>query len=343
MVANFKMLSEAGFVARFCWHTNFDAFSNHEFDSCLAGRADLLRAKKGDLVFVWFPSVAALLDMMLVRIFTQATAVYVFHEPFSSLRSYRESGFGLLKTAKVALVSLVSYGLVSFAHKVVLPSSAALAAYKARYNMAKQYAQFPLMFDDEAVAILPKENREYIAYIGTVAEDHAFDEFLKFAFWVLENGELQGYKILIATRSALAQETAAKLQPYVDAGMAVIQSGRPLSNEEINGFYSRSMVVWNAYRRSMQSGVLPKAYMFGTPVIITSVNRSEFFVDKVTGIEVSPDYDVNEILAAIGSIVSGFSEYSKACRAVFCEKFFYRSFAEPFVEFVTSETHGGIA
>ena len=44
--------------------------------------------------------------------------------------------------------------------------------------------------------------------------------------------------------------------------------GKPMSNLEINNYFNKSLVVWNAYRRSMQSGVLPKAYMFGTPVII---------------------------------------------------------------------------
>lgn len=340
LVANYKLLSEAGFVVRFCWNASFDVFSGGEFDGCVAGRADFLRAKKGDLVLVWFPSIGALLDMLIVRVFTKATVVYIFHEPFSSLRSYIDSGFGLLKTAKIALVSLVSYGLVSFAHKVVLPSNAALAAYKARYNSAKQHAQFPLMFDDETVAILPKENRDYISYIGTVAEDHAFDEFVRVALSILASGKLEKYKILIATRSALSHETINLLMPFVNAGAVVVQCGRPLSTGEINGFFSRSIVVWNAYRRSMQSGILPKAYMCGTPVIVSSLNRSELFINRVTGIEISSSYNVEEIVAAIYSIESYFSEYSKSCRTFFMEKFFYRSFAESFVDFVTSENRG---
>lgn len=339
LLANFKMLSETGFSARFCWNYRFSVFTNGEFDENTASHFEIVCAKKCDLVLVWFPSIAALLDMILVRVFTNATVVYVFHEPFSSLKSYIKSGFGLIKTAKIALVSLVNYAMVCCAHKVILPSNSALATYAAKYSTAKHYARFPLMFDDEAAAILPMERREYIAYIGTVAEDHAFDEFLKFAIAMLNKGMLAKYKFLVATRSVLAQETIDQLLPFINAGAVVIQCGRPLSNDEINGYYSRSIVVWNAYKRSMQSGVLPKAYMFGTPVIISGLNRSEYFLNNITGIEISPSFDVNEMQAAVNSIVSGFHEYSTSCRAFFIENFFYKSFANDYLKFVTSVNH----
>jgi hypothetical protein len=340
LAASFKLLIEAGFDARFFWNPKFSSFAEGKYDQVLTNRSDLLRLNKGDLVLVWFPSMTALLDMLLVRIFSKATVIYVLHEPFSSIRSYRESGFGWLKTLKIALISIVNYALVACAHRVVLPSTAAFAAYRGRYSKTKPSALFPLMFDDVATTILPVEMREFVSYIGTVAEDHAFDQFLKYACWYMDaNPNDRRIRFLIATRSALSQEIRQQLSPYTDKGLLFIQSGRSLTNVEIGNYYARSLVVWNAYRRSMQSGVLPNAYMYGTPVLITRLTRNEYFIDRVTGVEIETDYDANQIKAAIDIITTNFYEYSKACRRIFLDSFFYRSFAPKFIKFVCAESH----
>ncbi len=338
MIASFKLLLEAGANVRFFWNSEFSIFSEGKFNQSLATRSDLFGLSKGDLVLVWFPSVSALLDMLLLRVFTQANVIYVLHEPFSSIRSYKQSGFSWFKTLKIVLVSIVNYGLVACAHKVILPSNAAFKTFKANYRQSKPVALFPLMFDDQADTILPLERREFISYIGTVAEDHAFDEFLKYACWAMDEAASgEGIQYLIATRSALSPGISQRLRPYLDKGVLHVQSGRPLTNEEIGDFYARSIVVWNAYRRSMQSGVLPNAYMFGTPVLITSLNRSEYFVDGMTGIEVGHQYDSIQIKSAIDTIIINFSQYSKACRSIFLDKFFYRSYSKQLVQFLTTE------
>lgn len=338
MIASFKLLLEAGANVRFFWNPEFSIFSVGQYNQSLATRSDLLSLTKGDLVLIWFPSLSALLDMLLLRVFTQAKVVYVLHEPFSSIQSYKQSGFSWFKTLKIVLISIVNYGLVACAHKVILPSNAAFKTFKTNYRQSKPAALFPLMYDDQAATILPLERRKFISYIGTVAEDHAFDEFLKYACWAMDElASGKGIQYLIATRSALSPEIYQRLRPYLDRGVLHVQSGRPLTNEEIGDFYARSIVVWNAYRRSMQSGVLPNAYMFGTPVLITSLNRSEYFEDGVTGVEVGHQYDPIQIKSAIDTIVINFSQYSQACRAIFMGKFFYRAYSKPLVQFITAE------
>jgi glycosyltransferase involved in cell wall biosynthesis len=96
----------------------------------------------------------------------------------------------------------------------------------------------------------------------------------------------------------------------------VVRAGRALTNAEINKYYAKSTVVWNAYKRSMQSGVLAKAYMFGTPVVVSILNKSEYFLDRENGVLVSGKYDFTEIQDAIGDIILRFEEYSSQCRPV---------------------------
>jgi len=101
--------------------------------------------------------------------------------------------------------------------------------------------------------------------------------------------------------------------------------GRPLQTEEINRCYSESLCVWNVYRRSTQSGVLPKALMFGTPVLISQTGSfAEFVEDGVHGRFVSAQ-DHTAIRYAIDDIRERIAEYACNCRAKFTGTFFYRS------------------
>jgi glycosyltransferase involved in cell wall biosynthesis len=123
-----------------------------------------------------------------------------------------------------------------------------------------------------------------------------------------------------------------RLAPHATTGRLTIKSGRPLSNSEMNAAYGSSLVIWNAYKRSMQSGVLPKAYMFGTPILISAANRSEFFVDGEHGAEVSTRFETRELADAVLRIAKDFEHYSRACRAAFLRHFDYRANAPTFLE-----------
>jgi hypothetical protein len=128
-----------------------------------------------------------------------------------------------------------------------------------------------------------------------------------------------------------------RLAPHAAAGRLVIKSGRPLSNSEINEAYGSSLVIWNVYRRSMQSGVLPKAYLFGTPVLISAANRSEFFVDGEHGVEVSTRYDARELADSVRRVAVNFTRHSQSCRAAFLRHFDYRANASAFLEAIAPQ------
>ena len=186
--------------------------------------------------------------------------------------------------------------------------------------------------DDEAVTGMPRRaERRFISYIGTIAEDHAFDRFVEFAEKALQRNLVGGLSFQLVTRSVPDTDTTRRLAPWVACGRMHIQSGRPLSNDEINAAFASSVVVWNAYSRSMQSGVLPKAYMFGTPVLVSEANTSEFFEDGRHGASVSTRYDVVELATAVKTIAANFERLSAACRVAFLKHFHYRANAANFL------------
>jgi len=89
----------------------------------------------------------------------------------------------------------------------------------------------------------------------------------------------------------------------------------------------------------MQSGVMPKAFMFGTPVLVSELNQSEFFINHERG-ELIAQYNYDSFVSAITAIITNFSMYSKCSREAFLSQYFYKANSQEFLEFLslTSES-----
>lgn len=332
--ANAAMLQEEGYEIEFRLNKLFNAHIQNNNKNSRNHFFQCHNATNNDLFIVWFPSVRAMAEVLYLRLFSNIKVIYIYHEPFTSISSYLSSGFGIIKTTKIVVVSLISKITSALSHKIILPSCNAFNAIPQANRQPKRFAQINLMFLDEAKVINPKQVRQYISYIGTIAEDHAFDEFINLAYKTIKMSDLLPYQFLIATRSDIPTHLRTKVDYCLNNGRMLVQAGTPLTNAEINNFYSTSLVVWNAYRRSMQSGVLPKAYMFGTPVLVTQNNKSEFFSDKIHGIMISNSYSHTEFLNAITNIESNWDSLSYNCRASFIEFFYYLSLKQQFFVFI---------
>ena len=145
---------------------------------------------------------------------------------------------------------------------------------------------------------------------------------------------MANFDFLIATRSSLDVMIRERLKQGIRTARVKILEGVPLSNQTINDCYAQSWVVWNAYLRSMQSGVLPKAYMFGTPVLISELNRSDFFVDVRHGVEISSSFTFSEIESAILNIQNNFTFFTKSCKDMFNRTFHYKAVSDFFMKLV---------
>lgn len=335
--ANAKLLEEHGFDVRFSVHVRFLTFAGFTFRNREANASDYLNLHAGDLLIVWFPSLAVLFNILFVRLLSSATIVYVYHEPYTSFASYREAGFSRMKAIKVTAISLVNWLICRLSHKIILPSARAYDALPAVRTNTDRFAKINLLFSDEVSPDQLKKPRTFISYVGTIAEDHAFEEFVRLIHGCILNKALMPYRFLIATRSHIPEQLSAVIDQCVLSGRLVVQSGTPMTNDQINDFYAQSYVVWNAYKRSMQSGVLPKAYMCGTPVIMSTSNQREYFEDGIHGALISDQYSDDEFEGAILKIQAKWPVLSENCRDFFLQNFDYRALASTFMNFVSDK------
>ena len=253
--------------------------------------------------------------------------LYLYHEPrhpSSTFAFFRDAGFysGIVGS----LAHVVSVSMLKLADRVILPSKHAAAVYRQR-DVRHNSAAFcvPLLFDDEARAVSTGKavSRKYFSYVGAICHSHGFDHFLGF----MRESFIKRWNIefLIASHHSLPPSVLR--DPVIAANLDKIKvrCGRPLQNEEINRYYAESFGIWNVYRTSMQSGVLPKAFMFGTPVVASETGSfTEFVRDRVNGRFALPA-DVEGIRAAVDDFRERTDTYAANCRTTFLETFFYKA------------------
>jgi len=250
--------------------------------------------------------------------------LYVYHEPWESFQQCLKEG--LKQALKSFVAHYYSTKVLKCADIVIVPSNYALKLYNKndeKYN--KSVIMIPLLFDDELTSTLGVSKKEYFSYIGHAVKGHAFDKYIELIKWIYASGS--GMKFEIATRTDIRKivNSDGIIRKMINSGVLNVSHGRPLTNAEINQAYERSFCVWNVYRRSTQSGVLPKAFMFGTPVIASNLGSfPEFVRDGENGYLID-DYDPNGVYKKVLLIKDNIESLSKHCREKFESTFYWKS------------------
>jgi len=328
LVASCRQCEELGYEAIYYIHPSFvgmlpsaSRYIVHESST----------RPKADLAVFLFPSIR---NVLLIRSLKRdgTKVVYVFHEPLAPMGTYRDAGFSYFYLAKLWVANRVSAYTVKKSDSILLPSRRAVSMYESNALYRNpNYHYLPLMFDDERGSNFENVERKYFSYIGTVAADHSFGEYLRFVQWAVSGGHLSGLVFMIATKSDF--DIPKELH---NSDRVKILSGKPLSNEEINDCYASSFAVWNAYARTTQSGVLAKSFMFGTPVIVLRKNLSEFTQDGKDIVAIDDNRSFEEIEGAILRVLDDFDGFSKNARNRFLSTFYYRNYNNQFRQIIES-------
>lgn len=318
LVASYRQMEELGYESVYYVSDKFVPYLPADSRICVYGDDSLARV---EIALFLFPSQK---NLLLIRKLKRlgSKILYIFHEPLAPLVEYKKAGFSYKYLAKLWVVNQISALTVRWSNAVLLPSRKAVEFYNAnKIYKNLNYHYLPLMYDDERTSGLKLENRKYISYIGTVAADHSFLEFIKFVERAIAEDWMPDLQFLIATKSEFDVPDTLATSPRV-----VIHKGKPMTDDEINEYYERTYVVWNAYARTTQSGVLAKSFMFGTPAVVLRKNLSEFTTDGHEVVSVDDNTSYNEICSAIEIIVSNFDHYSSEARKRFENTFYYRQY-----------------
>lgn len=321
LVASYKQCEELGYKAMLYVNEAFRRFIPSDCNMTSSSES----LPSADMAIVTFPSLKNL--PLIIQLRRQHTKViYIFHEPLAPMATYREANMSWMQIAKVLLAHCINALTVNLCHTVLLPSKKAVSYYKANcmYRNSNNH-YLPLLYTDERTEENATTLRQYFSYIGTIATDHAFSEFVDFVRWAVKNNRMPELRFMIATKSSFEPDNTLSNSERV----TIIQ-GHPLTDAEINKCYASSYMVWNAYGRTTQSGVLAKSFMFGTPAISLRKNLNEFSNHKQEVYAIDNNKDFNQIESAAIDIQQNFEKYSSKCRNRFLCNFYYKNYNSTF-------------
>jgi hypothetical protein len=291
-LALYKALKELGFYPYLFINKGYEKFVNILSESIQVIYIDEYKNEIiPDQIFIQSPSEKNIKYVKLFKKINNSKIIYLYHEPWSGYKSYFY--FGNFKRAiRLLLINrLFNRRLVRMSDSIVLPSNKAYLNFQKYEKNNKCLYKLNLLFFNELNQDISIESKKYFSYIGLVCADHGFDEFIYNAKFILNNNK--DIKVLIATRSDF------KLMPWMEDFIKnerlVIKKGKVLTNNEINECFYQSFCVWNGYKRSTQSGVLPKALMFGACVIYREDAGSfrDYIKHNATGIKLKDDFSIN--------------------------------------------------
>lgn len=257
---------------------------------------------------------------------------YILHEPYMGFSEILKEGN---KAPKQLIASILNNWLCQKADKVIICSNYARSnCEKYMKSIEQKLVYMPLLFLDD-FDTEDETERQYISMIGTYAVSHGSDVFLSFIRESYTRGSQ--LKFQIATRSDLREKLSDPIYEKMEKdGTLLLQQGRPLTEKEMCNAYRRSYVVWNGYRRSTQSGVLPNSYMQGTPVIATHLpSFDEYVIPGKTG-AFAESMEYSDITKAIDEVLKNGKNLNTGCREYFLKYFYYGSQIDTFREIIRS-------
>lgn len=246
--------------------------------------------------------------------------IYVFHEPTFGLKREKETFIQKIKLCIACCSSLLT---VASSYAVLLASKAGHKQYMDKFKCINKNAYyFPLIYDDEKE--FENNDRKYLSFLGAAIGSHNFDLYVDYMKYAYEKNI--DYKFCIATKTKLDDGFLNDeiISDMIINNRLVISQGKILSNDEMNDYYASSFCVWNVYNDSTQSGVLPRAYMMGTPVLASKIGSFlEYVKPNLTGEFCS--YDYNDIYKKTNLIYDNFQKYTANCRENFLHEFYYKN------------------
>lgn len=254
-----------------------------------------------------------------------AKILYIYHEPWQMSPGYLFDE-GLVATAKAFAAHRFTVPVLRLANVIILPSRFGISQYRkadAKHNRSCVY--IPLLFDDEAPenSLEDLSKKQFFGYVGGLCRAHGFDQYIAFMKYAFRKG--MDTRFMIGSMYPLPGGILDDPLIKRNLDKLEIRCGRPLTSEEMNACYAESFCIWNIYRRSTQSAVLPKAMMLGTPSLASRAGSyPEFITDGFNGKFAVGD-DVDSIARAVDNIRANQASYASACRERFRNIFFYGS------------------
>ncbi len=247
--------------------------------------------------------------------------LFINHEPW---RGYKKLFHSFIKKEEDFKECIKIYGRKVYASKLIKVVDGILVcsknAFKTTSNLykKKKVFYFPLVFNDALNHEINVMDKTYFSFIGTASVAHGIEDYFSFVKWCYQKNINLNFKI--STKTNINYYLDDTLKQIIDEGFLKVDSGKVMTEEEINIAYYETKVLWMGYRRSTQSGCLCKAFMYGTPVIATNIGSFSEFVSNLNG-RLIDKIDFEDIHNAYLQIIKDYEQIVRDTRNSYYEFF----------------------
>jgi glycosyltransferase involved in cell wall biosynthesis len=293
----------------------------------------LLRSLLPSLIFFESPHPAnVIIASYARRVNPQIRLWALLHEPFVREKQYYNRRQRWVISVNHAITTL----LLPLLDGVLVPSEEAMRQFKERYQHFKGLVlKVPLLFEDRSEVVNTK--RQYFSFVGFATLSKGIDIFFKMVEFFAGHRREKKWEFQIVTSSDISGYLR-KLSSSARDCLRVVNNWN-LSDSEIDTAIRESYAVLAPYRYTTQSGVLPVAYMHGTPVISTAVGGlREFVIPGETGYTVENIDSWSEWERCFVLVQENFEQLTSKCRDFFLQHFdsnLASEYLKPVIESIT--------
>ncbi len=243
---------------------------------------------------------------MVKKRFSKAVIALYLHDPFKP----DKTPYGKGKAAYIALVECIQKNTVRYVDHVISPSEYSSQLFKRHYPKFKGETHIaPLIVPDQG--FLKNKKRRYFSIVGGIHSATGHDTFVKLLNFAAEK-ELD-YDFALISSSNISRyykmliSKARKTLNVINRNI--------IADSEINKIVRESYAVFRFDREVTQSGVIPVAYMNGTPVIVRDIpGLRQHVKHRQNGYVVSYNCSPEDILEAMSFVKQNFSQLSENAR-----------------------------
>jgi len=271
-----------------------------------------------DFICLYNPHLLNQLVFFICRIINPNCIRLVFlHEPYKP----DKKSFGFFGILHYHFVEILQRFILKDATDVILPSKYAMNLYLSKFRKTEKprIHKAHILLKETEFTGETKIKREYLSFIGNIDKSRGLNEFLSLIKY-LNNLKEDKIKFKIITRSFIND----KLRKLTldELSLLEIVNKSQITDKEIEAVLLESFAVFLSHKQVTQSGCIPLAFKFGTPVIARNLQGfSQHIEHKVEGYLLPKDFSVEDFYLACKYIKNNFEMMSVAAKKRFRELF----------------------
>lgn len=233
------------------------------------------------------------------------------HEPYTEDKSAYELSHRII----LHLFEILQRRLLDDTDVAVVSSLGARDTLKKRYpHFGGKIVLVPLIYEDNGKCSETKAMKEYITFVGPPVASKWPERLLELVEYT-EKNSLE-YMFLLISRKKISDSR------FFGHSRLRVFSQEFISDEEIGGLMSQSIMTLAPYKTARQSAVVVTSYMYGVPLLATNIPGLKEDIEHLkTGYLVDTDAPMNEWIAGIEFIRSNNQALSATCRSRFVSRF----------------------